>query len=185
MSTEIFNGMKFKSRDYKEVLDQLMVLKPKAIELLEIDDDSLEYFIVKYNLIDRDAFDIWNHLKSNEHFIGSFHFKVVLFPTKEGDIYGYHMCDRNKYKHLLDGIYDEFNYWDHTDGPGDIDYAEWEWQGMKWEELLGDSSYISDAGFNFNIVGINDLNPQLIRKQIGNLVEVMKRDQKINDVLNK
>lgn len=185
MSTKIFNGMKFKSRDFKEVLDQLKGLKPKAIEMIDIDDDSLEYLISKDNLIDRDAFDIWNHLKSSEHFIGSFHFKVVLFPTKEGDIYGYHMCGDHKYVELLDGIYDEFNYWNHTDCPDDLDYADWEWQGMKWEELIGDSYYISDAGFNFNIVGINDLNAALIRKQIAGVVEIMKRDQKIDDVLNK
>ena len=184
MSTKIFNGMKFKSKDWKEVLDQLMELKPKALELVKIEDDDLDYFIAKDNLLDRDVFDIWDHLKSSEYFIGSFHFKVVLFPTKEGDIYGYYMGN-NKYTKLLDGIYDEFNYWNHTDFPDDLDYADWEWRGMKWDELTGDLYYISDAGFNFNIVGINDLNAVLIRKQIAGVVEIMKRDQKIDDVLNK
>ena len=176
--------MKFKSKDWKEVLDQLISLKPKAIELLEIDDDTIEYFISKDNLIDKDIFDIWNHLKSSDFFIGCFNFKIILFPTKEGDIYGYYSCDGNKYKKLLDGIYDEFNYWDHTDVPDDIDYAEWEWQGMKWEELIGNSYYFADAGFNFNIIGINDLNDRLVRKQIEGVVEIMKRDRKIDDVLN-
>ena len=184
MSTKIFNGMKFKSKDWKEVLDQLMELKPKALELVKIEDDDLDYFIAKDNLLDKDAFDIWNHLKSSDHFIGSFHFKVVLFPTKEGDIYGYYMGN-NKYTKLLDDIYDEFNYWNHTDGPEDMDYADWEWQGMKWDELLGDHFNISDAGLNFSIISINDLNSSLIRKQIREVSEIMKRDRKIDNVLNK
>ena len=183
MSTKIFNGMKFRSKDWKEVLDQLIALKPNALELVKIEDDDLYYLIENDNLLDIDEFDIWNHLKSSDRFIRSFHFKVVLFPTKEGDIYGYYMGN-NKYTKLLDDIYDEFNYWNHTDGPADMDYADWEWQGMKWEELLDDRFNISDAGLNFNIIGINDLNSALIRKQIREVVEIMKRDRKIDDVLN-
>jgi len=173
--------MKFRSSNYKDVFDQLYALKEEAIKMIDIDDDTLEYLIYKNKLQDNDSFDILNRLRESVDFRNLFIFKVVLFPTNEGVIYGYHICGNNNYIKLLDGLYDEFEYWNHTDKPEDIDYTDWDWRGLKWDELLK-THYIEDSGMVVNIVSINDIDPHIIRKQIRSLLEIMKRDKKISDL---
>jgi len=180
MSTKIYNGIKFKSNNFKEVLDQLILLKKPALDLLEIKDLDIEYIILKNNLIDKDHFTIWDFMNNSVEFLSYYIFKVIIFPTTEGDIYGY--CFNSKYLGLLDDISDEFSYYDNTDHPEDIDYADWDWRGMKWDEILK-SYHIKDNGFSYDIIGSNDLDARTFRKRIKEVLEVMKRDNKINSIL--
>lgn len=183
MSTKIYNGIKFKSKDFNEVLKQLQDIKPKALELLEIDDSSLEYVIMRNSLLDKDVFNIWDLIKNDLQFANEWMFKVVLFPTDEGDIYGYYMNVIAAYASLLNDISEEFVYYNNTDHPEEIDYVDWERRGTKWDLILP-LPYIVDNGFSYDIISVRDLEPHVYRKRIKEVVEVMKRDHKINSVLN-
>ena len=54
MSTKIYNGIKFNSKNFKEILDQILSIRPKAIEIGEkMLSTSLPNFIKYNNLIDK------------------------------------------------------------------------------------------------------------------------------------
>jgi len=189
MSTKIYNGVKFKSRDWKEVLDQLISLKEVAIEMgnNSIRKRDLETFIVANKLIDKDTFDIFSHIKgsvnddyNNYLFSIRIKFSVMLYPTKEGDIYGYYFTGINEYDKLLDPFVDEYMYYDNTDRPEELTDEEWDERGKKWDEMVPDR--FSDTGFKYQIVSADDLDRRQIQDLIKEVMAYLKRDNKLEEL---
>jgi hypothetical protein len=202
MSTWIYNGIKFKSKDWKEVLDQLVSIKSKAAEIgnSNISRRDLEMFITHNELSGEGKWDIFHkiqegidstnkrlfNLKFNDYphtYADShlkFNFSVILYPTKEGDIYGYYFNDLPKYDKLLRPFTDEFIYYDSSDQPDNVTDEEWDARGKKWDELVPDR--FSDTGFKFNIVCSDDLDRGIVIEFIKEILPSIKRDKKIEDL---
>lgn len=61
-------------------------------------------------------------------------FSVILYPSKEGDIYGYYFTGINGYDKLLDPFVDEYMYYDNSDRPEDLTDEEWDERGKRWDD---------------------------------------------------
>lgn len=187
MSTKIYNGIKFNSKNFKEILDQIVSIKPKAIDIaVEKLRKSLPNFIKYNNLIDKDEYEISIVLtdslstSSDKCFIPRVSFTIFFYPTKEGDVYGY-FFDSNvsEYSKLLDPFCTDFHYQNQSDKPDDISEEEWDFRSDKWDELV-DYNF-RDSGFMYEVVSKDDIGSQMISK-IREILEPLKRDIKIESL---
>jgi hypothetical protein len=187
MSTKIYNGIKFNSKNFKEILDQIVSIKPKAIDIaVEKLRKSLPNFIKYNNLIDKDEYEISIVLtdslstSSDKCFIPRVSFTIFFYPTKEGDVYGY-FFDSNvsEYSKLLDPFCTDFHYQNQSDKPDDISEEEWDFRSDKWDELV-DYNF-RDSGFMYEVVSKDDIGAQMISK-IREILEPLKRDIKIESL---
>jgi hypothetical protein len=194
MSTKLYNGIKFKSNNIKEVLDQLISVKEtaKQIAIDSISDKDLGLFITANNLLDNDAWYIANEIKdaiasdnyNRWKFKPRLKFTVVVYPTTEGDIYGYYFdADKKEYNDLIEPFYTDFHYQNNSDRPSDITEEEWDFRREKWDELLKDR--FMDTGFTYEIVGGDDLDFFDLVDKIKIVLDKLKREEKINQVINK
>lgn len=195
MSTKLYNGIKFKSNNIKEVLDQLMSIKEKANEIALdlLDDESLALFISANNLLDKDKWEISREMidaleSSNYnkwHFKPRMYFSVVIYPTQEGDIYGYYFdSDKQEFNDLLKPFYTDFHYQNQTDPPNDVTEEEWEFRQLKWDELLPGDKF-KDSGLQYDIVTGDTLDIWDLQDKIDLVLEKIKRQSKIDQVLDK
>lgn len=165
MSTKIYNGVKFKSNNIKEVLDQLISVKEEAkkIALDLIKDSDLGIFIASNKLLDKTPWDISRDLlyaiDSDDNrwtFVPRVHFSMVVYPTHEGDIYGYYFdSNKKEFKQLIEPFFTDFHYQNQSDPPMDIDSEEWDFRREKWDELV--EWNFRDSGFTYYIVTSNDI----------------------------
>ena len=194
MSTKLYNGIKFKSNNIKEVLDQLISVKEtaKQIAIDSISDKDLGLFITANNLLDNDAWYIANEIKdaiasdnyNRWKFKPRLKFTVVVYPTTEGDIYGYYFdADKKEYNDLIEPFYTDFHYQNNSDRPSDITEEEWDFRREKWDELLKDR--FMDTGFTYEIVSGDDLDFFDLVDKIKIVLDKLKREEKINQVINK
>ncbi len=192
MSTKLYNGIKFKSNNMREVLDQLMSIKKRAndIAIDLLDDRSLALFIDTNNLLDKDKWEttreVIDALDSSNHnrwkFKPRLHFSVVVYPTKEGDIYGYYFdSDKKEFYDLLKPFYIDFHYQNQTDPPTDVSEEEWKFRELKWDELLPGDKF-SDSGLQYDIVTGETLDIWDLEDKIEIILDKMKRDRKIENL---
>ncbi len=192
MSTKLYNGIKFKSNNMREVLDQLMSIKKRAndIAIDLLDDRSLALFIDTNNLLDKDKWEttreVIDALDSSNHnrwkFKPRLHFSVVVYPTKEGDIYGYYFdSDKKEFYDLLKPFYTDFHYQNQTDPPTDVTEEEWNFRELKWDELLPGDKF-SDSGLQYDIVTGETLDIWDLEDKIEIILDKMKRDRKIENL---
>ncbi len=192
MSTKLYNGIKFKSNNMREVLDQLMSIKKRAndIAIDLLDDRSLALFIDTNNLLDKDKWEttreVIDALDSSNHnrwkFKPRLHFSVVVYPTKEGDIYGYYFdSDKKEFCDLLKPFYTDFHYQNQTDPPTDVSEEEWKFRELKWDELLPGDKF-SDSGLQYDIVTGETLDIWDLEDKIEIILDKMKRDRKIENL---
>lgn len=192
MSTKLYNGIKFKSNNMREVLDQLMSIKKRAndIAIDLLDDRSLALFIDTNNLLDKDKWEttreVIDALDSSNHnrwkFKPRLHFSVVVYPTKEGDIYGYYFdSDKKEFYDLLKPFYTDFHYQNQTDPPTDVSEEEWKFRELKWDELLPGDKF-SDSGLQYDIVTGETLDIWDLEDKIEIILDKMKRDRKIENL---
>lgn len=191
MGTRIYDGVKFKSKDFKEVLDQLTSIKKECIDIAEksFKKDDIELFVTSNKLTDKSNRDVFNAIKLaavhpnpfEYSFSLRFKFSIVLYPTKEGDIYGYFFSSNHKYEPLLKQFVDEFEYYDSSDKPDNITDEEWSARSDKWDELV--PNRFDETGFTFNIVSIHDVEMGTLRTKIDEVMSYIKRDNTINEVL--
>lgn len=104
----------------------------------------------------------------------------MLYPTKEGDIYGYYFTGINEYDKLLDPFVDEYMYYDNTDRPEELTDEEWDERGKKWDEMVPDR--FSDTGFKYQIVSADDLDRGQIQGLIKEVMAYLKRDNKLEEL---
>jgi len=193
MSTKLYNGIKFKSNNIKEVLDQLMSIKKIANEIALdlLPDDRLALFIKTNDFADKDKWFISRELVtaldssfSNKWtFIPRLHFSVVIYPTTEGDIYGYYFdTDKQEFNNLLKPFYTDFHYQNSSDKPSDLTDEEWEFRELKWDELLKDGDKFADTGLVYNIVNGDTLDIWELESRIKVILEKIKLDSKIEEL---
>lgn len=191
MSTKLYNGIKFKSNNIREVLDQLISVKEtaKKIAINSISDKELTLFIVGNKLLDNDAWDIANELRDsiNSDRYSSFKprlaFTVMVYPTIEGDIYGYYFdCDKKEYNDLIKPFYTDFHYQNQTDPPTDVTEEEWNYREAKWDELI--KYRFKDTGFSYDIVSGDDIDYFELVEKIKIVLDKLKRENKINQILD-
>ena len=157
-----------------------------------IRDSDLGLFIAANKLQEKSAWDIGRELvdaidSSNITkwaFVPNLHFSVVIYPTLEGDIYGYYF-DSNKveFKELLEPYFTDFHYQNQTDPPVDIHSDEWEFRREKWDELV--DYKFKDTGLTYEIVTGDDLDMFDLEEKIKIVLDKLKRDEKINQVISK
>lgn len=190
MSTKIYNGIKFNSKNFKEILDQILSIRPKAIEIGEkMLSTSLPNFIKYNNLIDKPPYEIKDILidcLSSQNYIYKYNFiprvnfTIFVYPTVEGDIYGY-FFDSNIYDYsaLLKSFSTDFHYQNSSDRPDDISEEEWNFRRDKWDELV--EYEFRETGFKYEIVSISDLD-MIIYSKIKEILEPLKRDIKLDSL---
>ena len=188
MSTKIYNGIKFKSNNWKEVLEQLLSIRESAKELAmtKLSDEELAAFILTSKTQSLSEWEIYSELESaleggkSPAFTPRINFSVILYPTREGDIYGCYFGDG--YFKLLEPYVTDFHYQDQTDQPDDVSDDDCDFRRKKWDELL--DNRFSDTGFEFNIISISHLGMINIVKQISKILPSIRRDSKINEVID-
>lgn len=175
MSTKIYTGIKFKTKDPSELLKQLRSLKDPGLDIastkiittasvvMSCSMDQLKQIrLLRKNPKDKSSiyFDIYHAwIKYHDRFaieryIPSVFFNVVIF-FYEGDIYGI-WYGSHHYKHLIMSIAEDFHYQNQTDAPENIPYEEFEARGKIWDKLIGWES-VSLCGFTYDIIKENML----------------------------
>lgn len=189
MSTKIYNGVKFKSKDWKEVMEQLLSIKKKAeeISLESISNEYIAYFIIANKITDKDQYYIFGEIEKSlvfpdkYNFRIPFNFSICLYPTKEGDIYGAYFDTLKGHYELIEPFLEDFHYQNNTDKPEDISDEEWEFRMNKWNELV--DYRFNEKAFVFSIVDYNSLDFMDITHKIKELLPSIRRDNKIDTVL--
>lgn len=163
MSIKIYNGIKFKSNNINEVIDQLITLRKSA---LEINLSNIPYYInIFYNSLKEKPDD---SLKFANLFLGTFskyyrkysdpmfRFGVYIYFYKN-EIHGYYYDETNRCKKLLNNISDDFHYQNQTDCPDYISENEWKFRKDAWEEMLP-TGFLKEKGLKFSIIDEDDIN---------------------------
>lgn len=196
MSTKIYNGIKFKSSNIREVLDQLISLKKvandKALEILK--DSEIALFVATNKISLDDPFEATRELlhaiNSKTHtlnhkytFIPNLYFSIIVYPDKDGDIYGYYF-DSNveSFRELLKPLYDDFHYQNQSDPPSYLSEEEWNFRRTKWDELV-DYNF-SDSGFTYDLVTGDTIDLWKLESRVSVVLDKLKRDRIIDQALN-
>ena len=168
MSTKIYNGIKFKSNNLHEVLTQLQSLKEEDLNIgmAHLSENEMFSFILFNDLHEKNVWDIRQMFVEalckpvRSLMEPSLLFSVIVFPHKNGGLYGYYLDDnvRGYSKLLMDsGFVEDYHYQNQTDQPEDITDEEWEKRGDLWDELLPGIGILRDNGFIYKIVNDSDV----------------------------
>jgi len=210
MSTKVYNGIKFKSKDYNEVLKQLKSLREPAKEIAinDLKNSQIRVFIGMKDLIDNDPYEVLKNMEisSNKNFRDhediSINFHIVVYPHPNGNIYGYFFDDIREYTKLLmvDEICEDYHYQNQSDMSNydwNIDWKDipkekqdelekdWEEREQIWDDLMGSGSF-TENGFLYEIVdGGRDLWGYRLIGEIEKTQEKYKLQRDRKDKLDK
>lgn len=184
MSTKLYNGIRFKSRNMGDILQQLISIRKDAVkianELLTIEE--IKSFIILNNLIGADCHKIYKALVTDLNsdcrtlLSINFNFTISLIPEKNGYVYGYYFADHQKeYFEMIEPFVEDYHYQNQCDKPDNISNREWNNRRKKWDKLLGYDSFTQRA-FSFVIVNSSDLDMFSIFKKIKDAVEELKKE---------
>jgi hypothetical protein len=191
MSTKVYNGIKFKSKDYAEIVSQLHSIREKAIENSRkhfIDDpypmggllieekfaDSVDELIEMDFETDRNKkWEVRRIVEASlekrwrKNYEPEFLFSVVVIPWTDGNVYGCFYDDRiHENRELLNEFVDEYHYQNQTDQPDDIDDEEWEERREIWDDIFDKYFTPGEAGFVYEIVKPDDLDIDTVEEAI-------------------
>jgi hypothetical protein len=191
MSTRIYNGVKFKTTNWTELMSWLVETRSKITNIIpDIIDDHELYMFIRYN--DMSGSEPWDIRKKifyscDSHRIGEFNFpiqigcSVWIYPDSDG-IYGYYFdSNRDGYRKVMEWMWEDFSYWNSSDGPEDISEEEWRARGKKWDGLIPKS--VGDRGFYFNFVDSSSeryKTESVVQSRIVSLLESVRRDIKLD-----
>jgi hypothetical protein len=119
--------------------------------------------------------------KTRWAFSPNINFSVIVYPTPEGDIYGYYFDSHRDHRKLIESISNDFHYQNQGDKPNNISDEEWSFRRQKWDELV--DYKFSDSGFKYTFVSSDDIDIWDIQDRIKDILEKIKRDKKIEDTL--
>ena len=153
MSTKLYNGIRFKSRNMGDILQQLISIRKDAVkianELLTIEE--IKSFIILNNLIGADCHKIYKALVTDLNsdcrtlLSINFNFTISLIPEKNGYVYGYYFADHQKeYFEMIEPFVEDYHYQNQCDKPDNISNREWNNRRKKWNKLLGYDSFTQD-----------------------------------------
>ena len=171
MSTKIYNGIKFKSNNIVEILEQLQNVRTEVLKICNtseiVKDEDLSDFITYYGLDEN--IKPYSSIEINRKMINSletedeiaylflrFNFSICVIPYKDGNIYGGLFCDNVNYKKYIEPYAEEFHYQDQTDRPEEITEEEWENRRNIWDEIFDKFWTFSEVGLKYEIVGPKD-----------------------------
>ena len=187
MSTKIYNGIRFRSRNLREVLSQLQSRRDGIVERMNnnLTKHDIHFFM---NMSERTSnikwMDVWLELtktleKHNRPiWIPSFVVTLVIIPIKEdNDILGVVYADgrediiRDEFK----DIFEDFGYWDNSDPDEDVAEELWEERKRKWESL---NLYkpMNELGFVYELVKPGDLSMTRVKTLFDEVIEDMKTE---------
>lgn len=178
MSTKLYNGIKFKTNDIFELMNQLKELKEKCVPIgvgKLCDKKELAFFIRHNKLVEKKTYSIYcelrNNLNQEARNILDFNalFSLVIFPYNN-QIYGYYFNDGiEEYKDLLSEIAEDFHYQNQCDRPEHISESEWDEREKIWNDILGYDSF-SQRGLKFEVVSTLDLFDYKYSQEIFNAI---------------
>lgn len=187
MSTKIYNGIRFRSRNLRDVLSQLQSRRDGIVERMNnnLTKHDIHFFM---NMSERTSnikwMDVWLELtktleKHNRPiWIPSFVVTLVIIPIKEdNDILGVVYADgrediiRDEFKDILE----DFGYWDNSDPDEDVAEELWEERERKWESL---NLYkpMNELGFVYELVKPGDLSMTRVKTLFDEVIEDMKTE---------
>ncbi len=187
MSTKIYNGIRFRSRNLRDVLSQLQSRRDGIVERMNnnLTKHDIHFFM---NMSERTSknkwMDVWLELtktleKHNRPiWIPSFVVTLVIIPIKEdNDILGVVYADgrediiRDEFKDILE----DFGYWDNSDPDEDVAEELWEERKRKWESL---NLYkpMNELGFVYELVKPGDLSMTRVKTLFDEVNEDMKTE---------
>lgn len=184
MSTKLYYGIRFKSRNMADILQQLLSIRKETVKLANelLTVDELKMFIVFNNLIGCNVYEIYraliNELNSDMRTLLSpnFNFTISLIPEKNGYVYGYYFADDvEEYFKKIEPLVEDYHYQNQCDKPDEISTREWNNRRKKWDKILGYDSFTQRA-FNFTVVGTCDLDIILTYKKIREAIEELKAE---------
>lgn len=165
MSTKLYNGIRFKSRNMADILQQLISIRKDAVKLANelLTVDELKSFIILNDLINSDNYVIFRALiddlnSDNRTILGvNFNFTISLIPEKNGYVYGYYFADhQQEYYQLIEPFVVDYHYQNQCDRPDNISNKAWNYRREKWDKLLGYDSFKQRA-FSFAMINSSDL----------------------------
>lgn len=168
MSTKIYNGIKFKSNNIVEIIEQLQNVRTEVLKICNtseiVKDEDLSNFITYYGL-DKNI-KPYSSIEINRKMINSletedeiaylflhFNFSIYVIPYKDGNIYGGLFCDNVNYKKYIDPYIEDFHYQGQTDRPEEITEEEWENRRNIWDEIFDKFWTFSEVGLKYEIAG--------------------------------
>lgn len=184
MSTKIYNGIKFKSNDMKEILQQLQNVRKEALKICNdlITNVNIEdYLLYKFNKIDlanKSSHEI-NKIMSNDIMINDeaanlfldFKCSIFIIPHEDGNVYGGQFCSGvESYKELLKPYIEEYHYQNQTDKPDNISDDEWNERDEIWENIFKNFWTFPEVGFGYEIVKASDLHLYSRIKKVMNII---------------
>lgn len=164
MSTKLYYGIRFKSRNMADILQQLISVRKDAVKLANelLTVEELKSFIILNDLIDSYNHTVFNALRGNLNSNNrtildvNFNFLISLIPEKNGYVYGYYFADHPEYYKLIEPFVDDYHYQNQCDKPSDISNRAWNYRRKKWDKILGYDSF-KERAFNFSMVNLSDL----------------------------
>lgn len=177
MSTKLYNGIKFNSNKFSEVIKQLHSLKEEAVNnIMKTLEDTDSYNFLNMCLLyvalekdnpklDKCRFE-WELRKEMENptdrTLGFYvNFNVVILGRKN-KLYGLYYDEDGTNRQLLfdKGIATDFHYQDQTDKPESISDREWNYRMKVWHDIFEELSPCwvpKEAGAIYTIVDGNDI----------------------------
>lgn len=183
MSSKLYNGIRFKSRNMADILKQLISIRKEVVlianSLLTIEE--IEFFILFNKLGDKNKIEIFKEIEKElcslhrQRLSLNFNFSIALIPEKKGYVYGYYFADNEKeYFDAIKPFIEDYHYQNQCDKPENISSREWNRRYKKWNKLLGYDTFFERA-FIYNIVQPSDLNYFETLKKIDEIIKKIEK----------
>lgn len=191
MSAKLYNGIRFKSRNMADILQQLVSLRKDIVKYANnlLDVEEIKFFIIINKLNDANCHEIFrkiiDSLNSTNRTILSirFNFSIALIPEKNGYVYGYYFVDYEEYFDLIKPFVEDYHYQNQCDKPDNISNREWNNRRKKWDKLLGYDTF-SQRAFTFSMVDSNDLDIFSTLKKIEKAIDEIKYENNNKNILS-
>lgn len=198
MSTKIYNGIKFKSNNIVEIVQQLQNVREELLKICNTSDIISQEDIIgfiKYCDLDKEItkFSVYEiHHKMYDELLKQteetrlflrFTCSIYIIPYKDGNIYGGLFCDNVKYYKYIMPYTEDYHYQDQTDRPEEITEEEWGERDDIWNEIFEKFWTFSEVGLKYEIIGAKDL--RLHERIEHALNEIKSENEPINNKDNK
>lgn len=174
MSTKIYNGIKFKSRNLTEILYQLQNIRNILLNICKSEEyvpqenliDFINYKKLISNINDNESklmFEINRKIQDainlNDEdvcWLIPFNATVFVIPFEDGNFYGGLFCDNKIARNYFNDCIEDFHYQDQTDKPDEISDEDWHKRQKIWDKIFETFWTFPETGFEYKILKGND-----------------------------
>lgn len=174
MSTKIYNGIKFKSRNLTEILSQLQTIRNILLNICGSEEyvpqenliEFINYKKLISNIDDNESklmFGIHRKIQDaiilndeDVRWLIPFNVTVFVIPFEDGNFYGGLFCDNNIARYYFNDYIEDFHYQDQTDKPDDISDEDWEKRRIIWDKIFESFWTFHESGFKYEVLNGND-----------------------------